>query len=536
MNKLITSFGLAVVLLASSTTGFAQKTVLSEAQKASIQSELFPAVFEQVKEQTGLDILGLADPQSMAESFATSPYFKMATSLRASKTPVDVLPDSVILNTSALSSSAMMSSMLGSSIKITFSGFAKEATTLPVAISGYYLNMNLPTKIIVSSSKLSGLAEIDINNQMDGLIGTISITASSTLLSMSNLSIITIKTLNNETTSTTDAQLTIGDGLKSIMKMVGKTLPDYNYLARVNLISLATTGAIGVNVYAVASADTNFAQPVPMYETAIGMDMQTLTPKYLDLTEYTNATASKFLKMWFSKTQATPQDLVLKADVYAYKSSAKTDSVYTGSDIATMTDYTAASTTKTAALRSFMGQILEDLATGTSMAPYKLTIQKATAAKDTATVLVATATPSMTATGASALINIISYDSANVVSKNYDVLAVADTLGLVKVTATPNGATDALVTGYFRSNALSVITANETIAAGNVKIVNGADGFYVSNASRGSYQIVDMKGSIVANGMITSDYKYIPTSAFVHGIYVIVVRSASGNATLKFAK
>ena len=532
MNKLITSFGLAVVLLASSTTGFAQKTVLSEAQKASIQSELFPAVFEQVKEQTGLDILGLADPQSMAESFATSPYFKMATSLRASKTPVDVLPDSVILNTSALSSSAMMSSMLGSSIKITFSGFAKEATTLPVAISGYSLNMNLPTKILISSSKQSGLAEIDINNQMDGLIGTISITASSTLLSMSNLSIITIKTLNNETTSTTDAQVTLGDALKGILK----TLPDYNYLAKVNLISLMTTGAIGVNVYAVASADTNFAQPVPMYETAIGMDMQTLTPKYLDLTEYTNATASKFLKMWFSKTQATPQDLVLKADVYAYKSSAKTDSVYTGSDIATMTDYTATSTTKTAALRSFMGQILEDLATGTSMAPYKLTIQKATAAKDTATVLVATATPSMTATGASALINIISYDSANVVSKNYDVLAVADTLGLVKVTATPNGATDALVTGYFRSNALSVITANETIAAGNVKIVNGADGFYVSNASRGSYQIVDMKGSIVANGMITSDYKYIPTSAFVHGIYVIVVRSASGNATLKFAK
>lgn len=532
MNKLITSFGLAVVLLASSTTGFAQKTVLSEAQKASIQSELFPAVFEQVKEQTGLDILGLADPQSMAESFATSPYFKMATSLRASKTPVDVLPDSVILNTSALSSNAMMSSMLGSFIKITFSGFAKEATTLPVAISGYYLNMNLPTKIIVSSSKLSGLAEIDINNQMDGLIGTISITASSTLLNWSNLPIITIKTLNNETTSTTDVQVTLGDALKGILK----TLPDYNYLAKVNLISLMTTGAIGVNVYAVASADTNFAQPVPMYETAIGMDMQTLTPKYLDLTEYTNATASKFLKMWFSKTQATPQDLVLKADVYAYKSSAKTDSVYTGSDIATMTDYTATSTTKTAALRSFMGQILEDLATGTSMAPYKLTIQKATAAKDTATVLVATATPSMTATGASALINIISYDSANVVSKNYDVLAVADTLGLVKVTATPNGATDALVTGYFRSNALSVITANETIAAGNVKIVNGADGFYVSNASRGSYQIVDMKGSIVANGMITSDYKYIPTSAFVHGIYVIVVRSASGNATLKFAK
>ena len=532
MNKLITSFGLAVVLLASSTTGFAQKTVLSEAQKASIQSELFPAVFEQVKEQTGLDILGLADPQSMAESFATSPYFKMATSLRASKTPVDVLPDSVILNTSALSSNAIMSSMLGSFIKITFSGFAKEATTLPVAISGYSLNMNLPTKILISSSKQSGLAEIDINNQMDGLIGTISITASSTLLSMSNLPIITIKTLYNETTSTTDVQVTLGDALKGILK----TLPDYNYLAKVNLISLMTTGAIGVNVYAVASADTNFAQPVPMYETAIGMDMQTLTPKYLDLTEYTNATASKFLKMWFSKTQATPQDLVLKADVYAYKSSAKTDSVYTGSDIATMTDYTATSTTKTAALRSFMGQILEDLATGTSMAPYKLTIQKATAAKDTATVLVATATPSMTATGASALINIISYDSANVVSKNYDVLAVADTLGLVKVTATPNGATDALVTGYFRSNALSVITANETIAAGNVKIVNGADGFYVSNASRGSYQIVDMKGSIVANGMITSDYKYIPTSAFVHGIYVIVVRSASGNATLKFAK
>lgn len=58
MKKVFTSISMALCLVASSFTTSAQTVQLSEAQKTEIQKEVLPVVFEQIKEQTGLDILG----------------------------------------------------------------------------------------------------------------------------------------------------------------------------------------------------------------------------------------------------------------------------------------------------------------------------------------------------------------------------------------------------------------------------------------------------------------------------------------------
>ena len=55
MKKVFTSISLALSLIASSFSTSAQTVQLSEAQKIEIQKEVLPVVFEQIKEQTGLD-------------------------------------------------------------------------------------------------------------------------------------------------------------------------------------------------------------------------------------------------------------------------------------------------------------------------------------------------------------------------------------------------------------------------------------------------------------------------------------------------
>ena len=77
MKKVFTSISLALSLIASSFSTSAQTVQLSEAQKIEIQKEVLPVVFEQIKEQTGLDILGLARPQLNSDFIRVCRYLML---------------------------------------------------------------------------------------------------------------------------------------------------------------------------------------------------------------------------------------------------------------------------------------------------------------------------------------------------------------------------------------------------------------------------------------------------------------------------
>ena len=93
MRKLFTSVVAALCLAAPVGTLSAQNTQqLTEAQKEAIKKEVLPVVFEQIKEQAGIDILGWANPK-LSDTFAGIPVLE-SSNLRA----VSIFWDGRILN------------------------------------------------------------------------------------------------------------------------------------------------------------------------------------------------------------------------------------------------------------------------------------------------------------------------------------------------------------------------------------------------------------------------------------------------------
>ena len=97
-----------------------------------------------------------------------------------------------------------------------------------------------------------------------------------------------------------------------------------------------------------------------------------------------------------------------------------------------------------------------------------------------------------------------------------------------------------IATIYAKSNLLSIATDNEEIAAPQSDVTFGfaANGIYVNNCKQGRYTIVDMNGRIVANGVIAGEGAYIATPQLTKGsIYVIAVQDEKGLVkAAKFAK
>lgn len=97
-----------------------------------------------------------------------------------------------------------------------------------------------------------------------------------------------------------------------------------------------------------------------------------------------------------------------------------------------------------------------------------------------------------------------------------------------------------IATLYATSNLLSIATDNEEIAAPQSDVTFGftANGIYVNNCKQGRYTIVDMNGRIVANGVIAGEGAYIATPQLTRGkIYVIAVQDEKGLVkAAKFAK
>lgn len=97
-----------------------------------------------------------------------------------------------------------------------------------------------------------------------------------------------------------------------------------------------------------------------------------------------------------------------------------------------------------------------------------------------------------------------------------------------------------IATLYAKSNLLEIATDNEEIAAPQSDVTFGftANGIYVNNCKQGRYTIVDMNGRIVANGVIAGEGAYIATPQLTRGsIYVIAVQDEKGLVkAAKFAK
>lgn len=553
MKKVFTSISLALSLIASSFSTSAQTVQLSEAQKIEIQKEVLPVVFEQIKEQTGLDILGLARPQLNSDFIQSLPVFNAQSGLRSdSPTPYSVKPDSIIVNVAALAPDV---SQLMTNVKVLFGDYKK--IDMPIDIAGLSGSIEIPRLIKVTSNSIlptfQNIAEIKIvaNENPKALLDMdmiITLWGDDTTTSQ----LIGLTIAQNESFDF-EFNVEIGEGLQGIwglLKAVATLpeLPEMNYLITLGFSQIGT-GVIPASLYGIPTADATTR--IPMGDAAVALDFSTDMPiKYIALTSYENAKAEKWSKLWFEMEQKTTEDLVLTIDNFVYTDEAKTDSTFANRTIVTMSDYTknAAVASTQSAVKSVINRVVSELATEGHAAWYKMLIESAKdlngdgniTNEEKATTMEIEVTPSLVGTDAIADINIKSYsysETGDATLTEMNVKATANlTNNVIRVDLIPAGSPAAVGSAYFTSNIAGIVTSNDDITINTVKVTPVEGGIYIDNSGKAAYRIVNMSGATVANGTVSGDNAYISTSFLAKGVYVIVVTENGVSQSVKFVR
>ena len=562
MKKVFTSISMALCLMASSFTTSAQTAQLSEAQKKEIQKEVLPVVFEQIKQQAGLDILGWAQPQLTSDFIGSLPVLNAQSGLRATEpTAFNVKPDSITINVAAIPDIPPLMAGMLENVKVSFDNHKKIIVPLVgEMIFGRGVEIEMPGVINVTSSKLGELAVINITTtggEGDLIPFTMDMTIS--LMSSEVTPMLGFSFTQNTTTHALEAAVDLQAGMRAIMELIkgfsGETTeteePALDYVVSINLAGMLATGELPVSLYGILeSAPDN---RIPMGDAAVALDLTGKMPvKYIGLTSYENAVAKGWRKLWFNMEQKTAQDLVLTIDNYVYTTEAKTDSAFGGKTIITMSDYSKSMTLTNAqsALRSVIDRVVSELATEGKASMYEMQISTIVGDinadgildnKDALPVMDIHVTPSVSGTNMLAAINIKSYDYDEETGiptvTEMDVNAALSMVSeVIKVDVVPAGAAAPLASAYLKSNAFGVVTSNDDITINTVKVTPVDGGIYIDNSGKATYRIVNMSGATIANGTVSGDNAYISTSSLAKGIYVIVVTENGVSQSVKFAR
>lgn len=558
MKKIFTSISMALCLVASSFTTSAQTVQLSEAQKTEIQKEVLPVVFEQIKEQTGLDILGWAQPQLTNDFIGNLPVLNnLQSGLRAdTPTPYSVKPDSILISTAAID--AKIAKLLGGKLKITFGNYTETGIPLVEQFLGRPLTVSMPGLITVTAPEASQasfqhLVDISIisNELADGEMMNMDVNAVLFNDPKNNtLELIGLK-LAVDATAMIKCNLDIKEGFHNIWGLMGilgvtlPTLPDVDYLVTVGLSGLATM-TFPASLYGIPEA--NPATQIPMGDAQISLDFSKQVPiNNLAITSYENAVAKEWRKFWFSQAQVG-SDFVLTIDEAKF-SSVWADSVYAGSVIITMSDLRSVVSDTESAMQSVIDRVVSELSAEGKATWYKMAITAVEAdingdgnvnSSDAMPVMDIEVTPYISGTDAIADINIKSYgysETKEVTTTEMNVKATANlTNKVIKVDVIPAGSPVAVGSAYFTSNIAGIVTSNDDITINTVKVTPVDGGIYIDNSGKATYRIVNMSGATVANGTVSGDNAYISTSSLTKGVYVIVVTENGVSQSVKFAR
>lgn len=308
MKKVFTSISMALCLVASSFTTSAQTVQLSEAQKTEIQKEVLPVVFEQIKEQTGLDILGWAQPQLSSNFIGSLPVLNnLQSGLRAdTPTPYSVKPDSILISTAAISPN--MVKLLGETMKITFGNHLE--TEIPLVgdlFLGRPLKIDMPGLITVtttaSNPAFQHLVDITIvPKQTEGRLVDVDITAVLFGDAKNNTKeLMGLSVIMNVANASLDCNLDIREGFRNIWGLVGlvgvtlPALPEMDFRVSVGIAGMATM-TFPAYLYGIPEATPT--QMVPMGDAELSLDFSKKIPvNYIGLTSYENAAAKGWRKL-----------------------------------------------------------------------------------------------------------------------------------------------------------------------------------------------------------------------------------------------
>lgn len=517
---------------------------LTKSQEEAIKKELLPVVFEQIKEQAGIDILGWANPQ-LTNTLSSIPMLESSNLRAAAANTVNVKPDSITVNLKALglniSSTPIVGNLIGDKVNILFQGY--DTKTLPlVSIGGAPVTVEMPETILVMGKAETPIMTINFKS-VEGSTKLLDMEVELSLLSVSKYDLLGCSLEQDMNTDLT-AKVDIREDLRNLAKTIAGVIGgddsnaqlaglDVDYEVSVGLSGLVNM-AIPASLFAIPEGSATTAR-IPMGDAVVSLDLSnSMMPiSKIDVTSYEAGTASAWslFKLDASKT-TTSTSAVTKIDIdkYSHSTAEKKDTSFVEKTVITMTDLTPSlPTTAKSAVQGVITRVVNELANDGKATWYELNITKTEKEQEAKEIVSIKVSPYMSGTNAIADIDIVADGSA------YLVRATADLSGSKKIAVDVIQGETSFATAYFTSNIAGVITSNESVQISDVKVIPTANAIRVLNADKASYQIYSITGAMMANGTIAGD-AYISTANLAKGIYIVVVEANGVKQSVKFIR
>ena len=547
MRKFFTSLVACALLVVSGGFASAQQS-LSKAEQDAIKNEVLPAVFEQIKEQAGIDILGWANPQLSNASISGFPVFDSGNVLRSggSKT-ITLQPDSIIV-TLPSSMPQFVATMLGGGyVKVTFAGYDKKE--IPVPVGDYMMELNLPAQIKVASPKMD-LFTLNFDSKLgEGkklpFTMKVDMTVDNPLLQGvfedKKLDLISL-VVEPDKEANINAKLNLEAGSKMLAGMLEKMAGSKVDLPDAFLLTVKLTELDNFRVPCSLSAEKE-EKTLPLGDAVIGLNLTGGFPlSYVEVTKYERGKADECIKLWMEKVDIDSKNSErLDVHKYKYKDAEKKDSTYECSTAI------VASKNLVAKMPTLLSKnIAQSLVT--NVANQMLSTQeylvgnlsifhydKEKLPEVVKPVFEADLSIAMGDKGVQYVkIKMTEHDEDGNDITYVKLSFMGEKKEMVKVDIIPDEETNpALVTAYISSNVYGVATNNEKIEAPSWTIIPAREGIRVQNIDKATYQIVSMTGATVSAGTIAGDV-VIPTSSLVRGKYIFVVKANGIQQAVKF--
>ena len=177
MKKIFTCISLAAATFMATTPVMAQQQKqISDQEKVAFVKAAVPAIFDQVKQISGIDFMGLTNPN--IETVLNSPLFGTQGMLRAAtSTPISIQPDSMNINLSEVDINGIPATVkpMLANIKLKFADYKDYTMT---TANGQTIEISVPLK--VTASALDGFISCGVNfsvGEKKGLLPFSSFTA-----------------------------------------------------------------------------------------------------------------------------------------------------------------------------------------------------------------------------------------------------------------------------------------------------------------------------------------------------------------------
>ena len=544
MRKFFTSLVACALLVVSGGFASAQQS-LSKAEQDAIKNEVLPAVFEQIKEQAGIDILGWANPQLSDASISGFPVFDSGNVLRSggSKT-ITLQPDSIIVTLPSSVPQVVATLLGGGYVKVTFAGYDKKE----IPVGDYMMELNLPAQIKVASPKMD-LFTLNFDSKLgEGkklpFTMKVDMTVDNPLLQgvFEDKKLDLISLVVEQKEANFNAKLSLEAGLKKLAGMLENMLKSKVDLPDAFLLTVKLTELdnfrVPCSLFAVAGEIT-----LPLGDAVIGLNLTAGFPlSYVEVTKYEMGKPDEWIKLWMEKVDTTSKNIEhLNVHKYKYKDAEKKDSTYQCSTaiIATKNLVTKMPTLLSKNIaQSLVTNVANEMLSTKDLLLGNLSIYHYDKEKLPAViepVFEADLSIAMGDKGEQYVkIKMTEHDEDGNDITYVKLSFMGEKKEMVKVDIIPDEETNpALVTAYISSNVYGVATNNEKIEAPSWTIIPAREGIRVQNIDKATYQIVSMTGATVSAGTIAGDV-VIPTSSLVRGKYIFVVKANGIQQAVKF--